>query len=328
MSNNHNYQVFPHEIKPSTVTYTLGDWFVRHQSLETVYNGGGCLVMIILMLIIFVVIGTVLVGLGISENTSRWIGLIIGVIFSIGSVLVAKRFLNEVRFSSYENKLRAKADGEEAARASAEAEAVTANVMRIYESTISLSAELSEHISEAALWVEDAEGNYQEKAFSDFWNSIEDAARHLADYNDNLRKISKNAGEYYAKLSGRKHTFPSFPVTKGTIPDASTVLSEFNRVVRLGQTNFEFASIFEHRQTRKALISGFRSLGDAVSRLAFSIDDSMIELQQSYSSKIARVIEEEIKTRDVAAEVGENLDKRLLEQSRMLDNIQHGQGPK
>jgi len=175
--------------------------------------------------------------------------------------------------------------------------------------------------------LEDAEGEYKEKAFSSFWDSIEDAARYLADYRAKLGKISKNAHEYYQTLSVRQHNFPTFPVTNGTIPDASFVTGEFSRIVRLGQTNFEFASIWEHRRTREVLIAGFRSLGDAVSNLSFAIEGSVSQFQESISSSAAKFVEEGIRTREVIVDTGRQLDTRLSEQSTMLDNIQRGRKP-
>jgi hypothetical protein len=44
------------------------------------------------------------------------------------------------------------------------------------------------------------------------------------------------------------------------------------------------------------------------------------DLQQSVSSELAKVVEEEIKTREL-------LNKRMTEQSGMLDNIQHRRKP-
>ena len=100
-----------------------------------------------------------------------------------------------------------------------------------------------------------------------------------------------------------------------SVPDASSVMIQLARVVRLGQTNFEFANIWEHRRTREVLIAGFRTLGDALNTLGATIEHSVSALQQSVSSDAAMVVQEGIRT-------GEQLDRRMLEQNRMLDSMQ------
>lgn len=77
-----------------------------------------------------------------------------------------------------------------------------------------------------------------------------------------------------------------------------------------------YANIWEHRRTRKAIVEGFRTLNEAINNLGDTIDYSISNLQGSISSDTAKVVQEQIKNR-------ESVDKRLLEQNRMLDNIQH-----
>ncbi len=88
----------------------------------------------------------------------------------------------------------------------------------------------------------------------------------------------------------------------------------------MGQTNFEFANIWEHRRTREVLIAGFHTLGEAVNNLTSVVDSSFYALQESLSTGVAKLVEEQIRTR-------ETFDKRMVEQNRMLDNIQHDRKP-
>lgn len=329
MANDLNYQIFPSVNEPKTVEYTIADWRRRDNFLVNMYMVGLFVLAIMIMIGIQRITAIFIPPMGDpSAGGATPLAFLASLVGSIYSVILISRRLDKARIPSIENEIRAERYQKEEVRAYEEAKSLTSSVSYIYESSIGLASELSEHIKEASLWLEDAEGEYEETAFSSFWDSIEDAARHLADYQKKLGKITKNAQEYYHKLSNRKHTFPSFPVTNGTIPDASFVMSEFNRVVRLGQTNFQFASIWEQRKTRAVLIAGFRSLGEAVSSLAYEIQDSMSEFQESISSNEARIVEEGIKTREVLTDAGKKIDKRLLEQNRMLDNIQHGRKPK
>lgn len=88
----------------------------------------------------------------------------------------------------------------------------------------------------------------------------------------------------------------------------------------MGQTNFEFANIWEHRRTREVLIAGFRTLGEAVNNLATTLENSTYTLQETLTSDLAKVVGEDIQTRD-------SLEKRMVEQNRMLDNLQHHRKP-
>jgi len=106
----------------------------------------------------------------------------------------------------------------------------------------------------------------------------------------------------------------------GNLPNPSPVVNELRCVVRMEQTNFQFANTWEHGRTREVMIAGFRTLGEAVNNLGSTIESSLVGLQQSISSDVAGLVQEEIKTRD-------SLDRRLMEQNRMLDNIQHHRKP-
>lgn len=205
-------------------------------------------------------------------------------------------------------------------RVISEAGSLTSSLLQTYESSTNLANELRQHLSHVSLLLQQADNEYRDNAFAPFWDAVENAALHLAAFNDKANRLSGNAKEYYNKLNGRKHTFPSFPVQITTIPDASPMTKEFRRVVRMGQTNHDFADIYEHRRTREVLIAGFRTLGEAVNNLGSTLEASIYSFQQCVSSDLAKALEQEIRTR-------ETLDKRMAEQNRMLDNLQHHRKP-
>ena len=202
-----------------------------------------------------------------------------------------------------------------------EAVALTVSLSRTYESSLGLATELSQHLHLASDLLRQAEVEYQENAFAPFWDAVEKAAKQLAAFNDKANQLSNKVPGYYQMLSGRKHTFPPFPDNPSALQYAPSVTRELRRIVRLGQTNFQFANIWEHRRTRDVLIAGFRTLGEAIDNLGATIEYSISKLQESVSSDVAKLVEQEIRTRDA-------LDKRMREQNRLLDNIQHGREPK
>jgi hypothetical protein len=205
-------------------------------------------------------------------------------------------------------------------RARQEATWLTQSLTQLYKSSSEQFAQLPQLLNQARSWLLQAETEYQESAFGPFWDAVENAAGLLAKFDANAKQLSKNAVEYYRGLDGREHTFPAFPANRDTIPNPSSVLGEMRRVVRQGQTNFQFANIWEHRRTREVMIAGFQTLGEAVNNLGAAVEQSVANLEQSVSSDNANLIQEGIRTRDA-------LDHRMLEQNRMLDNIQRREEP-
>jgi hypothetical protein len=187
------------------------------------------------------------------------------------------------------------------------AKSLTDKVKNTYTRSISRMSELTKHLDYASGWLRQAQFEYNSNAFAPYWDAVQNAAINIASYQDIVQELSKNADEYYRTLNGKQHTFPEFPVTVGSIPDATPVVDEFHRVLRLGQTHYQFADIWEQRMTRQVLIAGFRTLGEAVNNLGRTVENSVASLQQSVSSDIARVVQENIKTRDALEQQLEEL---------------------
>jgi hypothetical protein len=271
----------------------------------------------------------------IMEINAQWAGIIVAIVICGVSVLIGSTFINSaiigiiVGILAWVLVFMVKAEmstGLERKRLQLEherineAEKLTSTLLSIYNLSMGLLSELRQHLNTASLYLENAEREFQADAFAPFWDAVEESVQHLSALKDKTNKLSQNADDYYRLLKDREHTFPAFPVQAKTLPDTSFITKEFRRVVRLGETNFQFANIWEHRRTRKAIIMGFQTLGEAVNNLGVAIEDSMSSLERSVSSDLAKVVEAEIDTRN-------KLDGRLLEQNRMLDNIQHHRKP-
>jgi hypothetical protein len=307
------YRVLPCDPKlqsiPQVDSMSLDDY--EKKRAKSLNGGLGCFLWGAICILIGVLSGSGLAGLVVASIAIAMIAIVIK--SSSVSELEQKKAEQAKRSAESANQ-------SEKSRVESEAKSFTYSLTRTYESSTNLATELTKHLNEASGWLKRALNEYNDNAFSPFWDSVENAANHLAAFNDKSNQLSRNAKEYYQMLSGRKHTFPVFPVNVRSIPDPSSVVSELRRVVRMGQTNFQFANIWEHRRTREVLIAGFRTLGEAINNLGATIEYSVSNLQQSISSDMAKVVAEEIKTR-------ETLDKRMLEQNRMLDNIQHRRKP-
>lgn len=318
MSDNLKYRVLPHEANIQPIPDP--DAVFLTDSERKIIGGFNLWVAIIIWVAICIigiltlsvlpaiVIGSVFIAL-LALATKR------------GNALERKRRKAEKTEKVVQEKRRIElANQREINRFEKEASSLTSSLTRTYESSVSLATELPQHLNQASGLLRQAETEYTDSAFAPFWDAVENAARQLAAFNDKAKQLSKNADEFYNKLDGRKHTFPTFPANSRAIPNPTTVVNELRRIVRMGQTNFQFANIWEHRRTREVLIAGFRTLGEAVNNLGATIEYSISGLQQSVSSDVAKLVEQEIETREA-------LDKRMLEQNRMLDNIQHQRKP-
>ncbi|HKR59486.1 MAG TPA: hypothetical protein VJS64_07105 [Pyrinomonadaceae bacterium] len=284
--------------------------------------------------------------LDMEHSYEEWAVTFSGVLTFIvsGAVItsVISCLIKIAKIRNLESKKTNQANRQEVERVVREAKDQTAGLNRTYEASIQGARQLSNCLDEASAWLRTAQAEYQASAFSRFWEAVEQAAVWLKDYQRNADEIAKNANKYYRDLNGRKHTFPTFPISLQDLPTSSSVVSELRRLMRLGETNFQFASILESRKTRKAIVAGFRSLHDAIDDLGYRIEDTVSDLRDSMSSDLAKVVEEQIRTRETAdrtpeaiektrltvEEKGSKIDKRLMEQNRILDNIQHHRRPK
>lgn len=132
---------------------------------------------------------------------------------------------------------------------------------------------------ESIHWVlEKAKKEYKSNAFSLYWDNIEEAVYLFSEFQNELKAITWKAKSYNATLAnGHKNNFPKFPVGNEVIPKMEPYLLNFSNTLRLGQTNYKFASIWEQRKTREVLILGFKTIDEAIKNIDTSISSSLKE---------------------------------------------------
>ena len=86
-------------------------------------------------------------------------------------------------------------------------------------------------------------------------------------------------------LRGRDHNFPDCFDGIEILPDCRPLLEEFYRLVRQAQKDFRFANIWEHRQTRKVLVAGFATLGEAIRSLEATVVRSIADLKKTIEAR-------------------------------------------
>lgn len=298
----------------------------------------GCmgLVFFVVFYILIAIILTVLLG----SNAPALQGVlpnILALASSIVAAILSAYFLgrHQDRQSELRVFLQSKAEYEKAVQERArkykleverkekEAQELTNRLLGLLKSSIETEAALSDSLAQAARAVKEAEKEYADSAFDPYWTAIEEAAGELAVYDLKAQGLSQNAQDYYKLLKGQRHNFPAFPIRIESLPNPAPVVAEFRRIVRLGQTNFQFANIWEHRKTRKVLFKGFRDLGHAVNDLGGTIARSFSTLESSISSGLALASEEQARTREALAEEAgrtrATIDARADEQQRLAE---------
>ena len=229
-----------------------------------------------------------------------------------------------------------------------EAERITTNVITIYDDSKSKKDSLIKLLSRAKLHIDIADREFQERAFSPFWEAIETATAQFVEYNNTVRELTASSQSASALLKSRNHSFPTFPVAPTDIPDPNSLAQKLRGVVRRAQQDFQFASIQEQRKTHQAIIAGFSSLTDAVERIGGEIEWSIRELgsvvQQGFDTMGAGM-EKIIESQSRSEEQGDKLLKEIggarsdfssyakkvakdqEKQSEILDDIRRGRKP-
>lgn len=202
----------------------------------------------------------------------------------------------------------------------AEARQLTQRAGDALASSARLVSDLPAALEAARGWLRRAEAEFQERAFGPFWDALEKTASNLEVFRKGVTTVNQNADTFYKALEGHRHSFPSFGPRPEALPDPRPVVEDLQQLVRRGQTDFQFANIWEHRRTREVLIAGFRTLEDGISHLGYAISSSLSDLQSTLSSQLAEIVEQQVA-------LHETVEAQGAEQNRMLDNIQRRRKP-
>jgi hypothetical protein len=288
----YNYQVHHKEVKPEEIVLTYKP---DSGAVGTTW-----------------VIGTIL-SIIVGASARRWIVFFI----ALGITYMATRFFRNQRNEEEKAKI-AKSTTEQNMNNARNISNQLNNMLKV---STGLVQELPGLLGKASQALERARAEFSSNAFSPYWDCIEQATRHLANFNNDIQQIRNYAEQYYRILQDKKHNFPSFFPEREIFPDTVPVINELNTVVRPGLTNFQFATIWEHRKTQNILIQGFGTLGDAISNMAASISSSISYLHETISSNTAQMIDQQIMSRE-SFERYSNSHARLMEdQIKRLESL-------
>jgi hypothetical protein len=193
------------------------------------------------------------------------------------------------------------------------------------------------YINSADKALDKAEMEFAEGAFAPFWDVIEEATMCLATFNARLYELRSASIEYAEKCEEYGSGAPELINLKG-LPESSSVLARLRLIVRQGQKNFQFASIYEQRKTNKILIDGFSTLGQAINDLGGCIESALRDLFSSVSDDVTKLADfHQISTVTILNEIQQGRDQIAtasekhfdvqVKQLKILDNIQRRKKP-
>jgi hypothetical protein len=196
---------------------------------------------------------------------------------------------------------------------------------------------LPELLESAAKFLDRAERDFAEGAFSPFWDSIEHAAECLGHFDKCVRKIEANASRYTEIVKDYEGTPPPYPIARESVEKlrAGTIMAErMQAIVRKAQCNFQFAQIYEQRMTNKILIAGFKNLREALEGMTWQVTASIDNLSSSVGvmtstlNESLRAIHSRLgDTAEMSRQQHEERAARERKVVEMLDNIQRGRRP-
>lgn len=183
------------------------------------------------------------------------------------------------------------------------------------------------HYGEAGKYLVKAETAFKNRAYSPFWDAIENAALELGHFSENVRRLSTKVQQY---KKGEKqyegYNQYSFPLKDAQITHVrgicknSKFQNKMRNILEKAQQDYEFSSIFEQRKTQKLIVAGFKNLEDvltivgnkttsALETLNNTVQASNIEITSAIDDLGGVIM-------DVEAERAER-DERTIEQGRV-----------
>jgi len=229
---------------------------------------------------------------------SNSVGVVISAILvlEIGAVALSFYIYNARKSTQIDNQRKAWIQ-EQITDREKEAQELSQRARQAMDSFHSVLQNLPNFLSGADHFLGRAEEEFQERAYAPFWDNIEQAAMRLGSFNANLARLETETRSYNSILNGRVHNFPPLLTQHAAVPDPSGHADRLRQLVRKGQKDFEFATIWEHRKTQKVIMEGFRTLGEAVNNLGLTIGDSFSRATRTLEESSARQLEEQVRTR-------------------------------
>lgn len=211
-----------------------------------------------------------------------------------------------------------------------EAESARSNIRsfgRILSTARERFASLEEHLSSAHHWLNEAEVEFADGAFSPFWDAMENATNSLGACHEQIGEITVRATNYEKGRLLLTTSIPDFDVLDSGMPDPRPLASRLSKLCRAAQKDFHFATIYEQRKTNQLLYSGFGTLAAGLARMNDSITEALDELSTSLGTRLDDLLTISTSQVEASSKHYTEAERQAKMQSEMLDNIQRGKKP-
>jgi len=141
-------------------------------------------------------------------------------------------------------------------------------------------------VERANFYVDVAAREYAQHRYAPFWDAMEAAATSIGQCHTGHGYLAFDIDQYVNALSGRLHDFPSWDHAVTTLPEIQPALDRFAELKNRAESDYQFASMREFRETRQVMIAGFRTLGEALRHLEHAVVTSIADLKRSVDRSI------------------------------------------
>ena len=254
-------------VKPNPFQFGLAGWREHTKGCSTA-GGLGCVAIIIV---------GVTAGIALSQfpdfaksvdPTAWWMSV-------IGAVVLVLLVLSLLAYYSRANAWSKK----QAAEATVEA--------RVRFKDIGVQAVgISTSVERATFYLDVAKREFAQHRYAPFWDAMESAATAIGQCHTCHGYLAFDIDQYVNALSGRIHNFPGWDKAIISIREIAPALHQFATMKNEAEADFHFANIRELRDTRKVMIAGFQTLGEALRHLETAVVDSIQDLKRAVNRSL------------------------------------------
>lgn len=260
-------QVTQWSVKPHPFEFSVSEWRQHAMGCSTI-GGLGCVSIVIVGVVAGIIAGQ-------SSPQTRSLGAGVWIMTILSASILLLMLLSLI---SYRSSMKAKAF-REAATATTEA--------RVRFKDIAVQSNGTSTAADRALFYLDvASREFQHHRYAPFWDAMENAATAIGQCHACQGYLAFDIDQYVNALAGRIHDFPAWDQAVKKVGEIAPALERFAELKHDAEADFHFANIRELRETRKVMIAGFQTLGEALRHLETAVVDSISDLRRAVNRSL------------------------------------------